>query len=240
MQAADHAAGDEERERDQHAARSRRRRCRACRSRSRWRAACRCRTRRRRSASDGPIGAIAPPKPGHQRRRPARSTSAATAISSSAPSSPPASPRTRKRRHAAVKLNSALRNATPSAKPSSDQRGRTPAGRRAATSATSTAAASTAAIRNGQSSRGNAPRRGLRCQRCSWLYSSAACRAAHEPKPSAFFRSSHLVRAEATGRLRIGGPVDHRAVIEPHVLAGRASPTARTSRSPPSGRCCNR
>src|SRR5438874_1656362 len=105
------------------------------------------------TASDGPIGAIAPPKPGTSAAT-GTITVAATAINSSAPNNPLASPWTRKRRHAAVNENSAFRNATPSAKPritSAAEAGCLSS----ATSATSTAVPSTAAIRNGQSGRGN-------------------------------------------------------------------------------------
>src|SRR5882724_9450193 len=48
--------------------------------------------------SDGPIGAIAPPKPGTSAAT-GTMTVAATAISSNAAINPPASPPTRKRRH---------------------------------------------------------------------------------------------------------------------------------------------
>ena len=121
MQAADHAAGDEEGERRSACAPSRRRRCRACRSRSRWRAACRCRTRRRRRSSDGPIGAMAPPKPGTSAAT-GTIAAAAMAMSRRPPRNPSAWPRTIRRRHEAVKLNSVLRNAAPSAKPNDQKR----------------------------------------------------------------------------------------------------------------------
>ncbi len=42
------------------------------------------------------------------------------------------------------------------------------------------------------------------------------------------------------GAAGIAGPFHHRAGIEPGVARGRAIRAARTSRSPPSGRCCNR
>src|SRR5947209_2626169 len=147
------------------------------------------------TTSDGPIGAIAPPKPGTSAAT-GTITIAATAISSSTASNPPASPFTRKRRHAAVNENSAFRNATPSAKPritSAAEAGCLSS----ATSATSTAAPSTAAIRNGQSNRGN----GDADDSSVVVVISLAGEWDYDPKPSTFFRSSHLVRAEASGRL---------------------------------------
>src|SRR5262249_22506312 len=147
-------------------------------------------------------GAIAPPNPGTSAAT-GTITTAATAISSSAPMRPPASPLTRKRRHAAVNENSVLRNATPSAKPrmiSAADAG-CPSG---PTSATSTAVPSSAAIRNGQSSRGNSADG-------ESVVVVIAVPENYDPKPSVFFRSSHLVRAEASGRLES----DVQSTIEP-------------------------
>src|SRR6185295_10630030 len=91
-----------------------------------------------------------------------------------------------------------LKNAAPSAKPriTSAADAGCPS---SMTNDTSTAVASTAAMRNGQSSRGN----------CADLSSVVVlmelaemrCDRDYDPKPSVFFRSSHLVRAEASGRL---------------------------------------
>ena len=79
---------------------------------------------------------------------------AAMAMSRSPARKPSAWPRTISRRHEAVKLNSVLRNAMPSAKPSTISA--TAAGWPSIiTSAIITAVASTEAIRNGQSRRGS-------------------------------------------------------------------------------------
>src|SRR5450759_495303 len=67
-------------------------------------------------SSEGPSGAMAPPKFGLSAAT-GTITSAAIAITISPPSRPPASPRVRKRRHDAVKLNSAFRKAMPRPKP---------------------------------------------------------------------------------------------------------------------------
>ena len=86
-------------------------------------------------------------------QRPARSTTAAMAISRSPPRNPSAWPRAISRRQDAVKLNSALRNTAPSAKPKTRQRG----GRRLAVEQDQRdehGGASSEASRNGQSSRG--------------------------------------------------------------------------------------
>ena len=143
--------------------------------------------------SEGPIGAIAPPKPGTSAAT-GTMTSDATAVSSSAPSMPPASPLTRKRRHAAVKENSVLRKAAPSAKPriTSAAEAGCPSSH---VSTTSTAVPSTAASRNGQSSRGSS------APGASSVVVLMKSAGNYDPKPSFFFRSSHLVRAEASGRL---------------------------------------
>src|SRR5256885_10027160 len=144
--------------------------------------------------SDGPIGAIAPPKPGTSAAT-GTMTVEATAMSSNTDSSPPASPLTRKRRHAAVNENSALRNATPSAKPriTSAAEASCPS---SATSATSTAVPSTAAIRNGQSSRGNED-----ADVSSVVVVINLAGKDYDPRPSVVFRSSDLVPTEASGRV---------------------------------------
>ena len=66
--------------------------------------------------SDGPSGAMAPPKPGTSAAT-GTMAAAAIAISSKPPRKPSACPFTISRRHDAVKLNSALRKTAPSAKP---------------------------------------------------------------------------------------------------------------------------
>ena len=67
---------------------------------------------------------------------------------------------------------------------------------------------STAAIRNGQSSRGNSADGASVVVLISYLGDAMpepndgrGLSCDYEPKPSFFFRSSHLVRAEASGRL---------------------------------------
>ena len=101
---------------------------------------------------------MAPPKPGTSAAT-GTIAAAAMAMSSRPPRNPSAWPRTISRRHDAVKLNSVLRNAAPSAKPSTSSAAAAgwPS---TSTSATSTASASTEAIRNGQSRRGSARRDG--------------------------------------------------------------------------------
>src|ERR1043166_1965185 len=162
--------------------------------------------------SDGPIGAIAPPKPGTSAAT-GTITVAATAISSSAASIPPASPRTRNRRHAAVNENSALRKAAPRPKPrtSSAADAGCPS---SATSATSTAVASTAAMRNGQSSRGGAATAGV--SRAAILMRGVVWL---RPEAELLLQVIPLGARRGKRAAGVGGPVDHRAVIELHVLA---------------------
>ncbi len=123
MQAAEHAADDEEGERHQHAAGA------AADGVERAGAAAVGELHadaEHEGADDerGPIGAMAPPKPGTSAAT-GTIAAAAMAMSRRAPSKPSASPRTIRRRHDAVKLNSDLRNTAPSAKPSTRQgRGR--------------------------------------------------------------------------------------------------------------------
>ena len=142
--------------------------------------------------SEGPSGAIAPPKPG-TRAATGTTATAATAISRKAPTRPPASPRTMNRRQAAVKLNSAAKNAMPSAKPS-PIRAADAGCPSSSTSAHKRAAAAMAAERNSQSRR-------RAITGAEEGASTVPARAIpHVPKPSAFFKSSHLVRCNSTGR----------------------------------------
>ena len=192
--------------------------------------------------SDGPIGAIAPPKPGTSAAT-GTITTAATAISSSAPSKPAglaaheeAPPR---RGEAELGLEERRRRAQSRARSAR----RTPAGRRAAPARPARAAASTAAIRNGQSSArqcaGSAgavgrsesligdvtligPLRGLRAE-AERLLQVVPLGARRGKRAAAHRRSTR--------------PSSRRRAARP---CGRALRTARTSRSPPSGRCCNR
>ena len=148
------------------------------------------------------------------------------AISSRPPRKPSAWPRTISRRHDAVKLNSALRNTAPSAKPKIEQRRsrrlavdqhqRDEQRRRQHGGDQERPVETRRARRDGGLQQWRAHRVIVRCD--AQLYEPVpASSSAYEPKPSVFFRSSRRVRALATGRLRIGGPFDHRAVVEPHV-----------------------
>src|SRR6266700_792491 len=168
--------------------------------------------------SDGPIGAIAPPKPGTKAAT-GTMTHAATAISSRAASSPPASPFTRKRRHAAVNENSVLRNAAPSAKPPMIKAAEAGCPS-STTSATSTAVASRAAIRKGQSSRGAAA---AGDESVVVLMNISSDAAPDDPvlRPEAK-RLLQVVPLGPVGRkrtARVRGPVDHRTIIEPDIGA---------------------
>jgi hypothetical protein len=160
--------------------------------------------------SDGPSGAIAPPKPPPNAAT-GTMTTAAMAISSSEAISPPASPRTRKRRHAAVKLNSVLRNATPSPKPATSR----PAERGApsiSTSAIISAVASTATATNGQSVDGAVSVVAGACApSVRTVLISGPLGRDQVPKPSAFLRSSQRVREDSIGRLAFAA----HAAIEP-------------------------
>src|SRR5262245_55717249 len=173
--------------------------------------------------SEGPSGAMAPPNPGTSAATGTTAT-AVTAISRKVPTNPPASPRVRKRRHAAVKLNSAVKKAMPSAKPS-PIRPADAGWRSSRTSAVSNAAATTAADTNSQS---------------GWRAIVAA-----EADPSAALARAIRLRSEAErflqvvplGALRldgpagIGGPFHHRAGVELHAFApqhlGQDEPVGR-------------
>ncbi len=148
--------------------------------------------------SDGPIGAIEPPKPGTSAAT-GTMTPAAMAISRRPPRKPSAWPRTISRRQDAVKLNSALRNTAPSAKPniSSAAAAGWPS---TSTSATSTAVASTEATRNGQSRRGARAATADEVASVLIMIPDEVRPRRYEPNPSFFFRSSKRVRALATGR----------------------------------------
>ena len=136
-----------------------------------------------------------------------------------------------KRRHDAVKLNSALRKTTPSAKPHSSS----PADAgcpSSSTSATRTAVASTAAARNGQSSRGTVART-VGSAVAAVMDVAIGMRHALGITGRAD-RLLEIVPARARGFDRpagIGGPLDHGAGIEPHVLAaeqlGQDKPVGR-------------
>src|ERR1043165_701528 len=168
--------------------------------------------------SEGPIGAIAPPKPCTSAAT-GTTTREATAVSSSAPSMPPASPLTRKRRHAAVNENSVLRNAAPSPKPriTSAADAGCPSSH---TSATSTAAPSTAAIRNGQSSRGNSAGVDSVVVLISvWPDAGPSTGAQLRPEAELLFQVIPLGAGRGKRAAGVRGPVDHRAVVELHVLA---------------------
>src|SRR6266700_1106808 len=173
--------------------------------------------------SDGPIGAIAPPKPGTKAAT-GTMTHAATAISSRAASNPPASPFTRKRRHAAVNENSVLRNAAPSAKPPMINAAEAGCPS-STTSASSSAVPSTAAIRNGQSRRGSATAGDESVVVLMNLSSDAAHRDANAGIGALSAETQRLLQViplGAVGRKRTGsvrGPVDHRAVVEPDIGA---------------------
>src|SRR5712691_5708255 len=167
--------------------------------------------------SEGPSGAIAPPKPGTSAAT-GTMTAAATAMSNNAASRPSACPSAMNRRHDAVKLNSALRKTAPSAKPQS--RSQADAGWPSIrTSATSTAVTSTAPARNGQSSRGTVA--GVVASAVAAVMDVAlACgRVGSQAEAD---RLLEIIPSRAHGLDRppgIGGPLDHRAVIEPYVLA---------------------
>ena len=220
MQAADHAADDEERERRSACGRSRRRPCRACRSRSRWRAACRCRTRRRRSSATARSARSRRRSPARA-RRPARSRrrrwrSAAGRRGSRRPGRARSSAAT-----TAVKLNSALRNTAPSAKPR--------------TSSAAAAGWPSSSDQRDQHRRAPAPRRSGTASRAAAARGARQCRVSaadvdHRRCPGTV--ETHRSRPEAerllqivpvacapTGKraVRIGGPFDHRAVVEPHI-----------------------
>src|SRR5438034_3429838 len=168
------------------------------------------------TTSDGPIGAIAPPKPGTKAAT-GTITQAATAISSRAASNPPASPFTRKRRHAAVNENSVLRKAAPSAKPPTINAAEAGCPS-STTSAIGTAVASTAAIRNGQSSRDTAG--GENVVVLMNISSDAAPEGADLRAEAK--RLLQVIPLGPVGRkrtARVRGPIDHRAVIELHVGA---------------------
>ena len=117
-----------------------------------------------------------------------------------------------------------------------------PAGRRSAPARPAPRSASTDGDQERPvEARRRAPRTAVRSQQCSWLVSLRLVLRGGSGAEAE--RLLHVVPAGARRRnraARVGGPFDHRAVVEPHVRPARASPTARTSRSPPSGRCCNR
>ena len=99
------------------------------------------------------------------------------------------------------------------------------------------------AIRNGQSRRGARAATAGSVAAMLMAVSRRVLRrsaAAYEPRPSVFLRSSkpraRRSRPDGAGRRSIR-PSSRRTAARP---AGRAPPTARTSRSPPNGRCCNR
>ena len=240
MQAADHAAGDEERERDDHAA-----------------GAAADGVERAGAAAVGELHADAEHERADQQRRPERRdraaearapalatgtiAAAAMAISSKPPRKPSAWPRTISRRHDAVKLNSALRNTTPSAKPSTIS---------AAAAGWPSIRTSAISTRGGQhrrdqerpvETRQRAPQHGLRWQQCSWLCQlmiGPAARLKSRSRAPSSHRPSGCAtrRPDGAHRRSIRPSSRHRAARR----AGRASPTARTSWSPPSGRCCSR
>src|SRR5436190_19139126 len=164
--------------------------------------------------SDGPIGAMAPPKPGTNAAA-GTMAAAAIAISSRPPRKPSAWPRTIKRRHDAVKLNSALRNTAPSAKPrmSSAAAAGCPS---ITTSATSTASARDDATRNGQSRPGRRAAAADGVAATLMRFPSRVVRGLGA-EPQCLLQ---IVEARARARdrtTRIGAPLDHRAWIEPYV-----------------------
>src|SRR5262245_9761773 len=151
-------------------------------------------------------------------------TVAATAMRSSVPKSPPASPRTRNRRHAAVKLNSAVRNAAPSAKPPRISAADA-ACQSSVTRATRIAVAAMAALRYGQSCRAAAAGTAGAAVLTD-VIAVQLIRAARTGKRSGA-AAKHLLEVVPFGAgggqraARIGAPLGHRAGIDPHVLAAQ-------------------
>src|SRR5215204_4997349 len=172
--------------------------------------------------SDGPIGAMVPPKPGTSEAT-GTITPAAMAISSNPPRKPSAWPRTIRRRHEAVKLNSALRNTAPSAKPNTSRAAAAgwPSTR---TSAISTASASAEASRNGQSRRGTRAATADSVAETLMVFPDERA-AVYEPKliPELRPQAELLLEIVEAGARRcdrtaqIGGPFDHRAGEQAHV-----------------------
>src|SRR5215467_851052 len=159
--------------------------------------------------SDGPSGAMDPPYLCDSAAT-GTTASAHIAITIKPPSRPPASPRVRNRRQAAVKLNSALRKATPSPKPpriSAADAGCWSSN----TSATRMAVAPRASPRNRRSIRTAAP--GSDAAKLAVDMETPERRSGSEAK-----RLFQIVPLRARGFNRaagIAGPLDHGAGIEP-------------------------
>src|SRR5262249_42322165 len=129
-----------------------------------------------------------------------------------------ASPRARKRRHAAVKLNSVLRKATPSAKPAINS----PPDRgwpSIITSAISSAVASSAARRNGPSMAGTLS--GAAAPRVTAAVMGLAHAIGSAPEAERLLEVVPLGAGRHDWTVCGRGPRDHRAVIQARILAAK-------------------
>src|ERR1035437_4353899 len=165
-------------------------------------------------SSDGPSGAMAPPKFCLSAAT-GTTASAVIAITISPPSRPPASPRVRKRRHDAVSLNSAFRKAMPRPKPpriSAAEAG-WPSN---STSATRIAVAISAKAKNSRSMPNIAPDLGAAIVAVVIEVALVERSGAHT---ELLLQVVPLGARGLNGAAGIAGPLHNRAGIEPDVVA---------------------